>query len=196
MVGPRNKGPALPGPGPAAEGIIQCPRGPPAFPGLHNGCGRAGLLSFPLKPASGLREPLVSWRPELALGRGVSGRSVCGDRHVCPEHTDVYMHMCGHACMFQRGPLDGPASAPRSVCAHVNVRDRVCAHTGMCVVTCVCVLPACVVERPGSGCIGCDPHFTREWPPGPLCRPVLPRRQPGILWPRPGAVPWIFGSAC
>jgi len=82
MVGPRNKGPALPGPGPAAEGISQCPRGLPAFPGLQNSCGRAGLLSFPLKPASGLTEPSVLWRPELALGSWVSGRSVCGE-HAC-----------------------------------------------------------------------------------------------------------------
>ena len=57
---------------------------------------------------------------------------------------------------------------------------------------CARVLPVRVFECPGSGCMGsCDPHFTKEWPPGPPWRLVLPR-QPGIFWPRLGAVPWIF----
>ena len=80
--------------------------------------------------------------------------------------------------MFQRGPLGGPAFVSR--CVHTRMR-----------VGCVCVLPACVFEHPGSSC---DPHFMRERPPGPLWRPVQPQ-QLGILLSRLGAAPCIFGSA-
>lgn len=178
-------------PRPGSRGISQCPWGPPAFPGLQNSRGRAGLLSFPLKPASGLREPSVSWRPELALGfRKEYAWRACV--RVLSTQACTCTREGTHAC-FSEDPWAGLRSCPdvcTRECVWVACCLRVCVHTRMRV-GCVCVLPACVFEHPGSSC---DPHFMRERPPGPLWRPVQPQ-QLGILRSRLGAAPCIFGSA-
>ena len=123
---------------------------------------------------------------EARAGPGVLGfRKECVWRaRVCVLSTqDVHAHVRARVHVSAR-TLGGPASMSRCVCTRESVHA-----------TCVCVLPVCVSECPGSSCMGsCDPHFMREWPPGPPWRLVLPR-QPGILWLRLGAAPWIFGSA-
>ena len=115
----------------------------------------------------------------------------------CPD-------VCAHVSVCTREFVHATCACVLPMCVYTRERTWVvCAHVlPVCVCThertwvvCARVLPVRVFECPGSGCMGsCDPHFTREWPPGPPWRLVLPR-QPGIFWPRLGAVPWIFGSA-
>lgn len=141
---------------------------------------------------------------EARAGPGVLGfRKECVWRAcVCVLSTqDVHAHVRARVHVSAR-TLGGPASMSRCVCTREFVRATCVCVLPVCMCTrerawvvCACVLPVCVSECPGSSCMGsCDPHFMREWPPGPPWRLVLPR-QPGILWPRLGTAPWIFGSA-